>query len=187
MGTHFKSRLKYYALAIGTSFMVAWILSMNGPRVEGDVLRFSIPSSTGEVIGHEAPRYQNKVRIVNLWGVWCPPCRQEIPHLIQLQEKYRDQGFEIIAAEFPMGEPSSAAEHQEYLEEVKESMGINYTLLAGGSTDEVYTVFPDLRNMQGFPTSIFIGRDGKVKHVATGFTSSDVNKYEKWIEDLLSK
>ena len=35
--------------------------------------------------------FKNKVILVNFWATWCPPCREEIPDLIALQDKYRDQ------------------------------------------------------------------------------------------------
>jgi thiol-disulfide isomerase/thioredoxin len=38
---------------------------------------------------------KGKVVLVNLWGVWCGPCRDEMPHLAALQEKYRDKNFRI--------------------------------------------------------------------------------------------
>ena len=125
--------------------------------------------------------------MVNLWGTWCPPCRQEIPHLVALQNQYRDQGFEIVGAEFPAFSPDSEKEHRAALTQFVEEMGINYTILTAESPETVYEHFPDLRNAKGFPTSIFIGRDGRVAHITSGFYEGDVPTYQAHIEALLKQ
>lgn len=187
MDPAFKKRIKYYAIAICFAVAFAIYPTLSHPRVEGGILSFSLPDLEGEIVRHDAPQWQGKVLMVNLWGTWCPPCRQEIPHLIALQERYRDQGFEIVGAEFPATSPDSELSHRNALKQFKEDMGINYTLLVAGSPDSVYEHFPTLRNMKGFPTSIFIGRDGQVDYVSSGFHPKDLPAYEARIKALLAE
>src|SRR5688500_7040735 len=39
---------------------------------------------------------KGKVLLLNLWATWCGPCRNEMPHLIEMQDKYRDQDFQVL-------------------------------------------------------------------------------------------
>ena len=187
MDSAFKKHLKYYGIAICFAVGLAVYPTLSQPRVEGGVLNFSLPNLEGEILTNNAPQWQGKVLMVNLWGTWCPPCRREIPHLISLQETYRDQGFEIVGAEFPMISPDSEEKHRSALKQFKTDMGINYTLLIAGNPESVYEHFPTLRNMKGFPTSIFIGRDGRVDHVTAGFHPDDIPEYEARIKALLAE
>lgn len=165
---------------------IAILPALNRPSVDGDVLRFSLPNLDGDIVGQDHPDFRDKVLMVNLWGTWCPPCRAELPHLIRLKKMYGDRGFEIIAIEFPALSSGNEDERRRALSDFAEAAGINYTILLGGHSSDVTADLPDLKNASGFPTNIFIGRDGKVHSITTGFYEGDVSKYEALIEKLLA-
>src|SRR6266540_3034915 len=66
--------------------------------------------------------YSGKVLIVDLWATWCGPCRQEIPHLVELAKEYKSKGVEVIGLtkEDPENQP-------EAVKQFSELMNINYT------------------------------------------------------------
>src|SRR6516164_7807702 len=97
---------------------------------------------------------RGKVTIVNFWATWCPPCRAEIPDLIALQQKYREQ-LQIVGVSKDEGGPEIVrkfvADHE-----------INYPVAM--SSPEFDRLFP---GVAALPTSFVIDRDGNVvqKHV----------------------
>ncbi|MBL8820045.1 MAG: redoxin domain-containing protein [Planctomyces sp.] len=105
--------------------------------------------------------YQGKVCIVDIWGTWCPPCRAEIPSFVKLQEKYGEKGFQIIGLNQESGESD-----EEKIEKIKTFMtenGMNYPCAL--ISEDVMGQVPDF---QGFPTTLFIDRSGKVRMKAVG-------------------
>ncbi len=106
--------------------------------------------------------FAGKVLVVDLWGTWCPPCRMEIPHFIALHHKYQDQGLQVIGLNHErVSDPKQAA--RQVLQACRED-GIDYpcALLPKRVADQV----PDL---EGFPTTLFIDRAGKVRLMVAGY------------------
>jgi thiol-disulfide isomerase/thioredoxin len=97
---------------------------------------------------------KGKVVIVNFWATWCPPCRAEIPDLIALQNKYRDQ-LQIIGISDDDDPPATvkkwAVEHR-----------MNYPIVM--STDGLRKVFS---GVAALPTSFIINRESRLvmRHV----------------------
>lgn len=180
-------RIAGYSVILLIASSIAILPGYFGPRVEGDVLLFSFPDLEGEMVDQSHRDIAGKVVMVNLWGTWCPPCRQELPHLIRLKKMYGERGFEIVAIEFPVLPRNSEEERRVALSQFVEDVGINYTILMGGHPDDLPLELPTLKNAMAFPTNIFIGRDGKVHSIHSGFYEGDVSKYEELIEKLLAE
>ncbi len=102
-----------------------------------------------------------KVVIVDFWGTWCPPCRAEIPSFVKLQEKYAEQGFQIIGLNYERKE--SEEENLKAVHEFAKEFGINYPCIL--SDEETRAQVPGFR---GYPTTLFIDRSGKVRMTAVG-------------------
>ncbi|HSH13188.1 MAG TPA: TlpA disulfide reductase family protein, partial [Desulfurivibrionaceae bacterium] len=66
-----------------------------------------MPAFSGKTVNDqgkfESSSLAGKVVLVNFWATWCPPCRKEIPFLLKLQEKYRDQGFVVVGISMDEG------------------------------------------------------------------------------------
>src|SRR5262249_59973090 len=61
---------------------------------------FELPDLDGKKVS--LADYKGKVVIVDLWGTWCPPCREEIPHFVDLYRKYHASGLEIVGINYEM-------------------------------------------------------------------------------------
>ena len=129
---------------------------------------FSFPDINGRTVANTDARFAGKVLLVNITGSWCPNCHDEAPFLAALYDKYRHRGLEIVALDFE--EPEQIADLTR-LRWFVQHYGIQYSVLVGGDPDDVNKKIPQLVNLNSWPTTVFIGRDGLVKSIHAGFAS----------------
>jgi thiol-disulfide isomerase/thioredoxin len=132
---------------------------------------FSLPAvGTGKTV--TLSKYRGKVVLLDFWATWCGPCRMEIPHLIELQKAYRDQGFNIIGVSLDrQGEP--------VVKSFMEQWKVNYTMVMD-SSGQLANTYGGIRSI---PTTLLIGRDGEVKQVFVGYNSKEI--FEEAIKKAL--
>lgn len=127
---------------------------------------FSFPDLSGKVVSNTDPRFAGKVVIVAIGGSWCPNCHDEAPFLVSLYRKYHARGLEIVGLDFEQGDPDTDTAR---LKAFIRHYGIPYPMLTAGNTDQLEEKVPQGVNLNCWPTSFFLGRDGKVKEVHAGF------------------
>jgi thiol-disulfide isomerase/thioredoxin len=120
---------------------------------------------------------KGKVCIVDIWGTWCPPCREEIPSFIKLQTEYGEKGLQIIGLNEERG-PSDG--HVKKVTDYIKSAGMNYPCAL--ITPEVMAQVPDF---SGFPTTLFIDKKGVVRLKAVGL--HDYSYLEAIVQALLEE
>jgi cytochrome c biogenesis protein CcmG/thiol:disulfide interchange protein DsbE len=110
---------------------------------------------------------------LNFWATWRPPCREEIPALIALPDKYKDQGLVVIGVSVDQG---GAATVQSFAKRMK----INYPIVMGDErTAAAYG------NVQVIPTTFFIDRSGNIAGEHAG--AADEAMFAAAIKPLLEK
>ncbi|MEA2239476.1 MAG: hypothetical protein QOC81_4200 [Thermoanaerobaculia bacterium] len=131
--------------------------------------QFRFPDLAGRTVSLSDDRFRGKVVLVNIFGSWCPNCNDEAPLLEAWNRKYRDQGLEIVGLAYEL--TGNAARDREMVGRFAKRHGIDYTLLLAGVSDKAKAsaTLPDITRVLAFPTSIFIGRDGKVRKIYSGF------------------
>ena len=138
------------------------------PRDANEVFTYKMPDVNGKVLSNEDSKFKGKVVLAIVTGTWCPNCHDEAQYLVQLYKKYRDQGLEIVALDFE--EP----EQQDDLARVHaftKQYGVEYTYLIGGAPAEMWEKVPQLVNLNTWPATVFIRRDGRVDHIHAGFAA----------------
>jgi thiol-disulfide isomerase/thioredoxin len=131
-------------------------------------LEFSFRDVNGHLVSNTDPRFQGKVVLANITGSWCPNCHDEAPFLAELYRKYRRAGLEIVALDF---EEPGQLEDLTRLRAFIKHYGIEYTVLIGGVPEQVNDKLPQLVNLNAWPTTVLIGRNGLVQGIHVGFAS----------------
>ncbi len=145
----------------------------------GKAIAISPTPGVTEDVQQSLEAFRGKVVILDFWATWCPPCIRGIPDLITLQNKYRDQGLEIVGVSIdpmsPRGNPGGAPAVAPFMK----SYGINYTILMVRSPAALrgYDV------SQGIPTTYVLDRAGKI--VKTYIGLQPISAFEKDISQLL--
>jgi thiol-disulfide isomerase/thioredoxin len=135
---------------------------------------FSFADLDGRLVSNTDPRFQGKVVIVSITGSWCPNCHDEAPFLSELYRRYQKKGLEIVALSF---EEEEQLANPARLRAFIEQYGIEYTVLVAGIPDELADKVPQAENLNAFPTTFFLGRDGRVRSVHAGFPSPGSGAY----------
>ena len=97
--------------------------------------------------------------VINFWATWCPPCREEMPLLVEAYERHRDEGLVILAV--------NVRESEQQARSFAEEFGLRFPValdLRGRAADRYRTY--------QFPESYFIDREGIIRSKAIGAMSA---------------
>jgi peroxiredoxin len=130
--------------------------------------KFSFPDLEGNIVSDTDPRFQGKVVIVSLTGTWCPNCHDEAPFLSKLYKDYRSKGLEIVALSFE--EPAQLKDLSRVRAFIK-NYDITYPFLIAGDTDHEAAALPQAVNLNTFPATFVLGKDGRVRATHAGYAS----------------
>jgi cytochrome c biogenesis protein CcmG/thiol:disulfide interchange protein DsbE len=109
--------------------------------------------------------------VLNFWATWCGPCKAEIPWFIDFEKQFQPQGFTMLGV-------SMDEDGWKVINPYVAEHGINYPIvLANEEINKLYG------GIEALPTTLVIGRDGRVAYVHSGLVGRD--EYEKEIRHLL--
>ncbi len=159
--------------------------SMEAVAVEkpgADRLSFRFPTSSGQMISLSDPRYKGKVVVITLGGAWCPNCHDEALFMGPYAAKRAKEGLEVIGMQFEYGDDKARAFRQ--MDSFQARYKLPYPMiLAGQPTPESSkAALGALGPVKVYPSTIFIGRDGKVREVHVGWAgpaTGELNKKAK--------
>lgn len=108
--------------------------------------------------------HEGKVVVLNIWATWCPPCREEIPDFIELQDEMEEDDVLFVGV-------SVDEEGWEVVRPFAKEFGINYPLVVdNGDIYQKYGPF------HGIPTTFLINKKGQVEYMAPGMLTKDILK-----------
>lgn len=120
----------------------------------------------------DAATLKNKVVFINMWATWCGPCRAEMPSIQELYNKVDHDNIVFIM--LSLDEDKNIDKVEKYITDKRFTFPVY--MPAG--------YLPKPLQVTSIPTTLVIGKDGKIKMKKTGIASYNTAKFEKFITDL---
>jgi cytochrome c biogenesis protein CcmG, thiol:disulfide interchange protein DsbE len=183
------------AVAVAYWTVVAWLFPQpNLPKPEihsgvGQPLRYlELRPLTGNPPPVSLPDLENRVTLLNFWGTWCPPCRNELPHIAELRQRYAGQKtFRLLAVSCPAGgQPDDVQSLQDDTAALLKRLGLDlptYYDPDGGTQYALGSVI----DLEAFPTSVLLDRRGVIRAVWVGYRPGVETEMERHIGTLLDE
>jgi thiol-disulfide isomerase/thioredoxin len=145
------------AVAEAKGVVPADFATHTGVKNPDEPFAFSFPDLNGNIVSNTDVKFRDKVVIVNITGSWCANCHDEAPYLAELYRKYKALGLEIVALDF---EDTEELKDPARLPAFIRNYKIAYTYLRAGETSELNAKVPQAVNLNSWPTTFFLGREG---------------------------
>src|SRR5262249_31910174 len=117
---------------------------------------------------------RGRVVLVNFWATWCGPCKQEMPHLNRLYEKYKASGFVLLGVNVDDDARNAA--------DVAAKLKLTFPVLR--DTDKKVS---RLYDMSAMPSTVVIDREGRVRYIHRGYRDGYEDTYDQQIRQLLKE
>ncbi len=157
------------SFAFVASFLFA-ASSMAAEELSGPAPDFTLPSNKGTNIRLE--EHRGKVVMINFLASWCGPCRQEMPLLDDLYQRYNKAGFVILGVSLD----DTQAKTDELLSKIPVTFPVLYD--TESSISELY-------NVAAMPTTVMVDRNGNMRYLHKGYKPGFEEEYKKQVRELI--
>ena len=149
-----------------------------------DKIAFAFKNPEGKTISLTNETYQSKAKIVQIFGTWCPNCRDETNFLVDYFNKYPNSDIEIISLAFEKHRDKTKANAA--ISRYKQQLNIPWEIVVAGYSDkkEAAQALPMLNHILSYPTLIFIDKNDHVQKIHTGFNGPATSKFPTFIEEF---
>ncbi len=131
---------------------------------------FTLPSMSGANL--RLSEYRGEVVLVNFWASWCGPCRQEMPLLDKMYQRYKKAGFTLLGVN--VEKDSSKGQR------IAEQLKLSFPILFDSKQQVV-----DSYKVASMPSTVLVDRDGNIRYVHLGYKAGDEKLYSKMVKELL--
>ncbi len=150
--------------------LTVWIGFAEAAAVRGPAPNFTLKSLSGKNI--KLSEMAGNVVLINFWATWCGPCREEMPLLNALHNKYQLLGFTVLGV--------NVEENPENARDFLKDYPVDFPVLldSQNSVSRQYDVV-------AMPTTVVVDRDGNMRFLHKGYKSGDEVKYRKMVKKLV--
>ena len=142
--------------------------------MEGQTIRFTTTDLDGNTLTSEELFGENTITMVNLWGVWCPNCVNEMEELARIHERLQEKGCGIVGIEW---EQNPGEEIYQQARDLMEEKGTNYPSVLMPEDNEL------LNGVSSYPATFFVDREGTI--LTKPILGARVSEYEPTLDALL--
>lgn len=148
-----------------------------------DKFDFSFPDVTGKNISLSDPMFKDKVVLVQIMGTWCTNCLDETRFYVDFLQQHPNLDIAFVGLAFEYAKTKEKA--FEGIKRLKEREGVDYPVLLAqfgtSNKQKANEKLPMLNHILSYPTTIYIGKDGEVRKIHTGFNGPATGeKYEEY-------
>jgi len=167
-----KSKLSRIGLSLILLFSVSFaaIGSANAAADGGPAPDFTLKSLTGKNM--KLSELAGNVVLINFWASWCGPCREEMPLLNELHNRYEPLGFTVLGVN--VEEDVNAAKG------FLKNFPADFPVLLD-NTNRVSRQY----KVVAMPTTVVVDRDGNMRFLHQGYKSGDEAKYRQMVKKLV--
>ena len=148
------------------------VVSVNAEEMNKAAPNFTLKSNSGKNLKLSESR--GEVILLNFWASWCAPCREEMPLLDSIHNKYKGFGFKVLGVNVE----EDSAEAKKILNDIKVSFPVVFD-----NENKVSKMY----NVSAMPSTVLIDRDGKMRYLHKGYKSGDEATYKKWVKKLIKE
>jgi len=167
--TYHSYSLRWFIILFASLLLVG---TTNAATIQGKAPNFTLKSNTGKNI--KLSELRGQVVLLNFWASWCGPCRQEMPLLEKLQQRYSALGFTVLGVNVEE-DPSKA---KTLLKDIPVSFPILFD--TQNTVSKQYQVL-------AMPSTVMIDRNGNMRYLHKGYKPGDEAQYKKWIKQLVKE
>jgi thiol-disulfide isomerase/thioredoxin len=157
-----------FAATVGAMLLIVSVA--HADALEGAAPNFTLTSRGGENL--KLSEYRGDVVMINFWASWCGPCRQEMPLLNALYERYKPLGFTILGVN--VEEDSSQAKT------LLADVPVDFPILFD-NTNKVSQLY----HVEAMPSTILVDRNGNMRYLHQGYTPGTEKDYEQQVRALI--
>jgi len=162
--------LKNIYRSVLVAFIALLAAQSHAVALQDEAPDFTLKSLEGSNLRLE--EYRGQVVLINFWASWCGPCRQEMPLLDQLHNRYEETGFAVLGVNVE-GEVKPA---QKIVDKTK----VTFPVLI----DEDQKV-SEMYNLEAMPSTVVVDRDGVIRYIHRGYKPGDEAKYFEIVKTLI--
>ncbi|MEM9884513.1 MAG: TlpA disulfide reductase family protein [Bacteroidota bacterium] len=178
-GTHYKT---LWEAERDADFKLSDADSLTYLKEGYDDFDFTFENTAGESVS--LADYGDKVKLIQIFGTWCPNCRDETNFLVDYLDKNPNENLAVIGLAFEKHRDREKAVAA--IQRFKEQLNVDYDLLLAGYSNksEASAALPMLNKVISYPTMIFIDQNNQVRRIHTGFAGPATSKYKDFVADF---